>query len=201
MTDYSRTFGVQRVERSTCFSKPSEKQTHDSGCDYCNPKVDKRKSDSIPFPQSIRKIVTNVSVACHNETGKWWQIQDCLVWNEQALCWEESCEGIRELPAIYKAGASLPSFNGVLSVYTPRGSEEVSGGEETPEDMIGGIFCVGGELCYFGDAPAPSAEVQLEGDEPEADSGVKLWVDCGIAKYPGENPGEWVQLIPYGETS
>lgn len=188
---YSQIFGDSGVKRSSgfCTPKPVAK-------DFCEPPARKPEPE---FPSMVRKIVTNVSVACHEETGKLWEVQTCVVWDESCCKWVESCEGIRELTAVYKQGATLPSFNGVISVYIADGSVvDVFGGGETPQDMIGAIFCINGELCYLGDAPAQPipVEVQNGGSMPTADSGVKLWNDGGVLKYPGQDG--WIQATTFG---
>lgn len=118
----------------------------------------------------------------------------------------DPCTGVSvfsEMPSvgrtfIYKAGDTMPSFDGFKTVFTSDGEATVYGSGVLPDDMLGAFFCTNGELCYIGSPaaePIPD-EVKVDGSMPEEGSGVELWIDNGIPKTFG--PDGWVQTTNYG---
>lgn len=167
----------------------------------CNLGCEQSKPSEWP---GVETFITDVSVKCDPDTGKEWLTKTVLKYDETCFDWDESCEGIYELPKIYKPSAEgdeaepLPDFNGVIEATSTDGEViEVIGGQPVPADLAGYFICINGELCYT-PAPVPvKPEVQVGGDAPEADSGVSIWIDNGVSKYPTD--AGWVQTNPYGK--
>jgi hypothetical protein len=200
MTDFTNTFNAGKVQRSSSVVE--------GGC--CTEDKDEVPK-MIPLPPGLTKIVTNVATACHEETGKPWIVQTCQVFDEACGAWKEVMEGVVEQDTSYKASTeenpvTLPDFNGVIDAFDTDGNPiELIGGQETPENMAGTLFCIGGELCYVA-APPPVEEVvipdevDISGSLPELDSGVKLAIaPDGTIKYAGRDG--WTQVKPYGDKS
>ena len=162
----------------------------------------KRPTPSLP--NCIERLVTGICKAYDSKTGKPWIVEEGY---ELGDCgnWKPFRVGVCELPFIYKPGQvdeegepiSLPDFNGTITVNLANGTtQEIIGGEPLPQDMIGVVFCIGGELCY----QAANVDEVYIGADP-APGGTKLWIDTdnkGLPKAPLGNDGEFVQLTNYG---
>lgn len=196
MSQFTNAFKTDSVDRS---SGQSEDGCGNNNCNQCTPACPpKCEPEPIPFPQ-INKIVKSVEKACHPETGKWWLTQTCMVYDESCGKWEESCEGIYELPAKYFAGDTMPSFNGVQKAYTATEAIQVVGGQELPADMVGFFLCLEGEVCYVGNPPAQEIPDEVWcGAEAPTDPNVEIWTYGGITKTKNAQ-GLWVQTTPFGD--
>ena len=155
-----------------------------------------------PMPM-VDSFVTALGIRCHDETGKPWLVSETACWDKVKCAWVCVTEGVMAMPMLIKASSSvedsvhMPSFDGFLEVCVSSEDELVKlyGKDPVPTDMIGCILCIGDSMpCYMGDKPI-KAEVQCGGDQPAADSGVKIWIDGTTQKSPSEaNPNLWVEL-------
>ncbi len=177
------------------------------GCGHC---MHCCAQEDVPTPApwpGVHKLVTGVCEACDPETGKPHLIEKCLVWNPECKKWEEKQYAIKELPTLYKAPVgesvvTLPSFDGPFEALDTDGNTiTLYGSSEIPANMSGSILCMNGGMCYLpGNIPFPDipVEIQCGGPQPAVDSGVKLWVDNGVAKTYNPEIDMWVQNTPYG---
>ena len=146
------------------------------------------------WPCECTKIVKDITVNIDPATGKYAIVKHCLVWDESCLKWNETTEVLWQIPMIYGPGDMLPRFSGPLNVRLKDGKQAVIYGEqEIPTDMAGCVLCIAGDVKYLAE---PIEEVQIDGQEPTPESSIKLWVDCGIIKYP--TGSGWTQNKPYG---
>lgn len=167
---------------------------------------------SAPFPTATQ-FLTDVVVQ-EDEKGVPWLVKCVIAWNAQTLCWEEKAFGIRELPRMIKANTTpdktgalqqpcLPDFNGVIQVLVPDPdstnptdtvTQDLVGGEQIPEGMLGAIFVFGDQTpCYFADTPY-ECPIQLGGNMPEDPHSVKLWLDGTDLKAPIATDGSFVEV-------
>lgn len=178
-SNFSKSLGFLSKTVDTVEDKQSNK---------CLPEV---KGIKRPMP-AVDSFITSLGVRCHNDTGKFWLVSESVCWDAQNCKWVCTEDAVMPVPMMIKASAAdavedeeftyLPSFNGVLEVYTTDSDEpvELIGGAQVPKTMIGAIYCNGDNpLCYLADKPVADVlpEIQCGGEKPELGSGIKIWMD------------------------